>query len=99
MNMEVCKSIDSLNTQPIRPGQIKVGIIGHSFVKRMSKYISQDRSRRWSNLDLPVAQFKVRMQGRGGLTMEQLRSWSPLAASAAVFCTQPHVILLKHREI
>ena len=77
MNMEVCKSIDSLNTQPIRPGQIKVGIIGHSFAKRMSKYISQDRSRRWSNLDLPVAQFKVRMQGRGGLTMEQLRSWSP----------------------
>ena len=54
-----------------RPGQIRVGIIGHSFIACMSN------GRTWSNLNLPVAQFKVRMQGQGGQTMKKLRLWSP----------------------
>ena len=61
----------------IRPGQVQIGIIGHSFIKRMSTYLSQDKDRQWSNLNLPVAQFKVHIKGQGGLTMRQLRSWSP----------------------
>ena len=64
-------------TQIFRPGQIQIGIIGHSFVKRMSTHLSQDKDRQWSNLNLPVAQFKVHIKGQGGLTMKQLRSWSP----------------------
>ena len=33
----------------------------------MSKFISQNRSQQWFNLDLPVTQFKVHMQGWGCL--------------------------------
>ena len=43
----------------------------------MSKYIKEDNGRTWSNLNLPVAQFKVRMQGQGSQTMKKLRLWSP----------------------
>ena len=58
-------------TQIIRPGHIQIGIIGHSFIKRMSTYLSQDTDRQWSNLNLPVAQFKVHIKGQAGLMMRQ----------------------------
>ena len=62
---------------PIRPGQKRVCIVGHSFVKRMKNYISNDTNRLYSNLNLPVAKFRVRLEGFGGWKMQNLRSWLP----------------------
>ena len=62
---------------PIRPGQKRICIGGHSFVRRMKNYISNDTNRLYSNLNLPVAKFRVRLEGFGGWKMQNLRSWLP----------------------
>ena len=62
---------------PIRPGQKMVCIVGHSFVRHMKNYISNDTNHRHSNLNLPVAKFRVRLEGYGGWKMHNLHSWLP----------------------
>ena len=43
--------------------------------------------------------FETLLMSLGRVAPYIFNLYKILAASAAVFCTQPHVILLKHREI
>ena len=64
-------------SEPIHPGQKRICIVGHSFVRHMKNYISNDTNHLYCNLNLPVAKFCERLEGLGGWKMHNLFSWLP----------------------
>ena len=50
--------------------KIHIRIIGHSYIRRLGEYISEND--RYANLQLEASKYFVDFQSRGGLTFQRL---------------------------